>query len=268
MEYINKIINEDCLTGMKKYLPDNSIDFVFTSPPYADMRDYVKIKPNDYVDWFLPIAKEIYRVLTPEGSFVLNINDKVVNKQRHLYVFKLVISLVEEVGFQFIDTNIWSKKSPPPTNPKGRLRDSFEYIFWFSKTKDYYFDMDSIRVPYAESSIKRAKYAENSPYIKDKTKKRTINPKGTIPKNVLEFNQASNVKGLKHTAVGSYDMAEFFIKAGTKENDIVLDPFFGSGTTGLAAKNLSRNFVGFEIHEEYCEEAYNRIFFSQNHRNI
>ncbi len=259
MDYNNKIYNMDCLNGMKENLPSESVDFIFTSPPYADMRDYAKIHPNTYVEWFLPIAKELHRVLKENGSFVLNINDKVLKGERSLYVYKLVIALTEEVGFKFIDTNIWSKKSPPPTNPKGRLRDSFEYIFWFSKSKDYYFDMDSIRVPYAESSVKRAKYVENSPYVKDKNKKRTINPKGTIPKNVLEFNQASNFKGIGHTAVGSYDMAEFFIKAGSREGDLILDPFFGSGTTGVAAKELGRSYVGFEIHKEYCEIAEKRL---------
>jgi site-specific DNA-methyltransferase (adenine-specific) len=199
-------------------------------------------------------------VLNNNGSFVLNINDKVVNKERSLYVYKLIISLVEDIGFKLIDTNIWSKKSPAPTNPQKRLRDSFEYIYWFSKSHDYYFDMDSIRVPYAPSSIQRSKYVENSPYVKDKNKKRSINPKGTIPKNVLEFQQASNVKGISHTAVGSLDMAEFFIKAGTKKGDIVLDPFMGSGTTGVASHILERYFVGFEIHNNYREESFKRIF--------
>ena len=259
MSYYNTVLNIDCLEGMQLHLPDKSVNFIFTSPPYADMRDYAKIHPDTYIEWFLPIAKELYRVLKDDGSFVLNINDKVLNGDRHLYVYKLIIALSEEIGFKFIDTNILSKKSPPPTNPKGRLRDSFEYIFWFSKNKDYYFDMDAIRVPYADSSIKRANYIENSPYVKDKNKKRTINPKGTIPKNVLEFNQASNFKGIKHTAVGSYDMAEFFIKAGSKKGDLILDPFFGSGTTGVAAKNLERNYIGFEIHKEYCDISEQRL---------
>ena len=98
---INKFIVGDCGEAMKQ-IPSQSIDLVLTSPPYADKRDYgskdASIAPDDYVDWFIPKAREIYRILKPTGSFVLNISDKVVDGYQHLYVFELLLKLCKNVG--------------------------------------------------------------------------------------------------------------------------------------------------------------------------
>ena len=104
-EFINKFVCSDCEVIMKT-MPNSSIDLVLTSPPYADQRDYGDvdgtIPPDEYVDWFIPKAREIYRILKEDGSFILNISDKVVGNYQHLYVFELLLKLCRNVGFHLV----------------------------------------------------------------------------------------------------------------------------------------------------------------------
>jgi len=93
----------DCVRGMRE-LPDACVDLVFTSPPYADLRDYARVRPDDYAGWFLPAAFEMRRVLKERGSLVLNLNDRCVRGARHLFVFKLVVAMVEIVRMPLIET--------------------------------------------------------------------------------------------------------------------------------------------------------------------
>lgn len=100
---MKKIINSDCLFALKTGYPDSHFDLIFTSPPYADARKstYGGLKPDQYVEWFLPISAELFRVLKPEGSFVLNIKEKVVKGERHTYVLDLIVAMCESTGFLF-----------------------------------------------------------------------------------------------------------------------------------------------------------------------
>ena len=139
---MGQFICGECLEEMKK-MPDDSIDFIFTSPPYADqVKDYgatgMKIKPDQFDDWFIPRAKEMYRILKPTGSFVLNINDKLDGKFQSLFVFKLVVLLVEQAGFHLVRDYIWYNPATPPNvfsrGKMGRTKKSHEYCIWFSKS--------------------------------------------------------------------------------------------------------------------------------------
>ena len=138
--FVNRFIVGDCEEILKD-LPSKSIDLIFTSPPYADQRNYgteeSSISPDDYVEWFLPKAIEFKRVLKETGSFILNINDKVVKGKQHLYVFELVLRLVKEIGFNFVRDYIWYNPATPPnifsTGKYGRTKKSHEYCFWFSR---------------------------------------------------------------------------------------------------------------------------------------
>ena len=142
-----------------KSISTESVDLVVTSPPYADQRNYdienSMISPDDYIDWFIPIAKQIHRVLKHSGSFILNINDKVINGEQHLYVFKLVIYLCEKLHFKLVRDYIWYNPATPPniysTGKYGRTKKSHEYCFWFSKGDNWTFNMDPIRKPYREA---------------------------------------------------------------------------------------------------------------------
>jgi DNA modification methylase len=275
----NAFIVEDCETAMKR-ISDDSINFILTSPPYADQRNYGesggRIDPEDYLNWFLPKAKEIYRILKPDGSFVLNINDKIVGSYQHLYVFRLVVALCDIIGFHLVRDYIWYNPATPPNvfsrGTMGRTKKSHEYCFWFSKSERWYFNLDAIRTPYGKAMEKylagKGKGARDA-NIRPSTHnfncaKVWADHGGADPGSVIEIsNTASNdvfmrlckSKGIKHPARFPYKLSEFFIKSGTREGDIVLDPFAGSGTTIVAAAKLKRKWVYIDTNAEYCELA-------------
>lgn len=249
---LNTIRKEDCVLGMRK-LPEAFVDLVFTSPPYADLRDYVRIRPDDYVGWFLPVAYEIKRILKPRGSLVLNINDRCVRKSRHLYVFKLVVAIVEVTGLPLIETYVWQKPNAMPGHYGLRPKDAFEYVFWFGRTADVKFNLKSVGVPYSKRGGSRTEEQE----VEVRTSGRRMNEAGTRrrgwadPGNVI---QCAVARGSgTHPARMPDELARFFIKLATDEGDVVLDPFMGSGTTARVAKSLGRRYLGFEIHPEYLE---------------
>ena len=160
--YLNKISCGDCEEILPK-ITSKSIDLVITSPPYANLRKYkitdhkqfAELSPDNYVNWFLPKAKQIYRVLKDNGSFILNINDRTVNNFQHLYVYELVLRLCNDVGFHLVRDYIWFNPATPPnsfsTGKFGRTKKSHEYCFWFSKGDSWTFNMDEIRRPYSEA---------------------------------------------------------------------------------------------------------------------
>lgn len=276
-----------CEEILKKVKP-RSIDLIFTSPPYADLRNYkvenAKIAPEDYVQWFKPMAKQIKRVLKDEGSFVLNINDKVVNGEQQLYVFKLVVYLVEKLHFHYIRDYIWHNPASPPnvysTGKYGRTKKSHEYCFWFSKSDKWTFNMDEIRKPYSEAMNRylegkgkgtRGENTRPSTYTFNCSKK-WKDYGGSDPGSVIEIaNTASQdiftlkckELGIRHPARFPIKLAEFFIKAGSNEGDTVLDPFSGSGTTCIAAKKLGRHWLGIDANPDYVDISKLRMEIEQ-----
>lgn len=266
MEY-NRIIEGDSLEGIKK-LSDNSIDLVITSPPYEKAKFYGKkvnvYHPDNYCEWFLPYFKEIYRILKPSGSFILNINDFCIDKLRHPYIYHLVSQSQLKTRIKFYDRYYWQKPNPLPSGNKSRFNSSTEYIFHFCKDqKKIKFNMDDVRIPYADSTMagvkdgmvgysSGTKVNDDGIIIKRSQTKTLLNKKGKIPNNVFNFSKPS---GEKHPAPYHVELPSFFIKALTDKNDIVLDPFMGSGTTGLAANILDRRWIGYEINPEYIKLA-------------
>ena len=238
----NRIHRTDCLVGMRK-LPDECVDLVFTSPPYADLRDYALIKPDDYVGWFLPRAYEMRRVLKSAGSFVLNINDRCVRRRRHLYVHKLIIALVEIVGFHLIETYIWHKPNAMPGAYGRRLKDSFEYVFWLGKSTEVKFFPEAVGLPYKQPREgKPGRQKRNSGRGIDDAK--CFRRGWSDPGNVVTIPVSSRKSD--HPAVMPEGLAEFFIKLATEPGDFVLDPFAGSGTTLAVARKLNRLCTGYE----------------------
>ena len=267
-----------------KEIRSESIDMVLTSPPYADQRSYgikgSKIKPDNYIEWFKPMAKEIYRVLKPTGSFVLNINDKVVDNFQHLYVFKLVIALCEEFGFHLVRDYIWYNPATPPNvysrGGYGRTKKSHEYCFWFSKSEEWTFELDPIRKPYS-SDMSKYLNGQGKGARKDNTRPSTHNFNcgkqwtdhgGSDPGSVIEiantssndnFIQLCKNRGITHPARFPIKLADFFILSGTRPGEIVLDPFSGSGTTCVSAHNNGRHWIGIDANPDFCELSKLRI---------
>ena len=268
---VNKTHIGDCME-LSKELPDDCIDLVVTSPPYADTVSYGKdinvFSPENYPDWILPLFKEANRFLNPTGSFILNINDKIVKGERSTYVLETVIKIVKESGLKLYDRYIWHKKSGLPMGGEKRLNDRMEYIFHFVRdTKNFKTNMDVDRVPYAPSSVVRAKApikeqklaTESGITEFGKDKEMTLNPLGSKPNGVFRFDNAGVLKGAKHPAPFHPDLPRWFIKVLTDKGDIVLDPFMGGGTTAEVALDLGRDYIGFEKNKTYVEELVKSI---------
>jgi DNA modification methylase len=251
-------------------LPQDSIDLFFTSPPYADARSYSRIHPDRYVDWFLPIARAMLRATAPHGSFVLNIKNRVAKSgplrgQRHPYVYELVLAL-QNAGWRWIETYIWSKPNAVPGRFGPRTKDAFEYVYHFAKGWKPYFDLDPIRVPYKtpDSEIARRKLDRNgrretaAGYGRNRAQ--TYDKGGADPGNVLSVPQSYNQHyGVEHTAAMPEGLAAFFVQAVSPPGGIVLDPFCGSGTTQVVARRHGRRAGGLDVHGAYVEAARVRI---------
>jgi DNA modification methylase len=253
-------------------LPASSVDLFFTSPPYADARAYSRIHPDRYVEWFLDFARPMLTATTESGWFVLNIKNRVAKQgplrgQRHPYVYELVLAL-QHMGWRWVETYIWTKPNAIPGRFGPRTKDSFEYVYAFSKGPRPHFDLDAIRVPYKTTSeeIERRKLDENgrrnteAGFGRDRTK--TYAKGGADPGNVVSvaqrYNQHYGPAG-DHPAVMPEGLAAFFIKAFCPLGGVVIDPFAGSATTSVVARRLGRRPGGLELHEEHVLDGRQRI---------
>lgn len=265
---LDKLIHEGVTWGdARDWLPaleEESVDLFFTSPPYANLRDYARIDPDQYVEWFLPFGASMLRALKPTGSFVLNIKDRVVSGERHPYVLELVLAL-RRLGWRWIETYIWVKPNSIPGRFGPRTKDSWEYVYWFAKGKPY-FDLDSVRVPYRTTDGERARREldpsprRNTAAGHGRRRSQTFRHGAADPGNVitvpLTYNQH---RGVAHTAAMPERLAEFFVKAGAPDGGVVIDPFAGGGTTSVVAASLGRRAGGIELHYEHVVEARRRL---------
>lgn len=259
-------------------LPDSSVNLVLTSPPYAlhFKKEYGNVEKQGYLAWFLPFAREIYRVLKDDGSFVLNIGGSFNPgaPTRSLYHFKLLVALVEEIGFHLAQECFWYNpaKLPAPaewvTVRRQRVKDSVEYVWWLSKTEWPKADNRNVLVPYSadmERLIKKGYRAKLRPSGHNITHKFQVDRGGAIPANLIErgnnesnseYIKACKSAGLKvHPARFPAALPEFFIKLCTKPKELILDPFAGSNTTGYVAESLARHWISIEQSEEYVEAS-------------
>ncbi len=248
----------DC-TQVLSVLPDDSVDLIFTSPPYADQRKqtYGGFHPDDYVEWFLPISEQLLRVLKPTGTFVLNIKEKVVNGERSTYVMELILEMRKQ-GWFWTEEFIWHKKNSYPGKWPNRFRDSWERLIQFNKSKQFYMDQEAVMVPMGDWSKSRLKNLSDTDKVRDTSKvgsgfgkniSNWLDRELAYPTNVLHLATECNNK--KHSAAFPEALPEWFIKLFTKEGDTVLDPFMGSGTTNAVAQRMNRHSIGIEIVEEY-----------------
>ena len=277
-------------------MKSNSVNLIMTSPPYAlhFKKAYGNVDKAEYVEWFLQFAKAMYRVLTDDGSFVLNIGGS-YNKgtpTKSLYHYKLLIALVDQIGFHLAQECFWYNpaKMPMPaewvTVRRIRVKDSVEYVWWLSKTpwpkasnrnvlrETLSPDMLRLNKRGLKETTRPGGYKINSSWAE-------IKATGAIPSNFVQAdlfeadskppenvlimgNNAANdaytlqckAKGLKvHPARYPRALPEFFIKLLTDEGDLVLDPFAGSNTTGAVAESLLRRWVAFDNVEEYLEAS-------------
>ncbi|MBI1801227.1 MAG: site-specific DNA-methyltransferase [Chloroflexi bacterium] len=250
-----------------KGFPNGYFNLIVTSPPYADSRKshYDSITPDQYVDFMLSFHEQFWRVLADDGSFVLNIKDKVVNGVRHRYVWHTIEALSSR-GWYCVDDYLWTKPNAMPGYWKNRLRDEWEYCFHMTKGKHFAMYQDAVRKPMGDWAPKRlasltGKSAERhnsenaSGFGRDLRKwldKETVLPGNTISVPLVG-------KNMGHPAVFPVGLPEFFIRLFTKQSDHVLDPFAGSGSTALAAEKLCRNVALIDTKAEYIDVIRSRL---------
>ncbi len=245
---------------MKK-LPDASVDLVFTSPPYADSRKktYGGPHPDEYVAWFLPISKEILRVLKPSGTFILNIKEKAAGGERHTYVMELILKMREQ-GWLWTEEFIWHKKNCYPGKWPNRFRDAWERLLQFNKDRKFNMYQEEVMVPMGVWAKDRLRNLSPT----DTSRAEAVNGSGfgknvsnwlkrdkAYPTNVIHM--ATECGNKNHSAAFPEALPEWFIRLFTREGDTVLDPFMGSGTTIVSACDMDRNAVGMEMHPDYYE---------------
>ncbi|NJL96875.1 site-specific DNA-methyltransferase [Candidatus Gracilibacteria bacterium] len=260
------IILGDCLKELQK-MPNDSVDLIVTSPPYADQRKstYGGVQIDEYVSWFLPISKELLRVLRPTGTFILNIKEKVVAGERSTYVIELIMAMRKQ-GWLWTEEFIWHKKNCHPGKWPNRFRDSWERLLQFNKHKHFAMYQDEVKIPIGDWSKSRLKNLSKI----DKTRANSkvgsgfgknisnwVGKEMVYPTNVLHLATESGNK--KHSAAYPESIPDWFIKLFTKKGDLVLDPFLGSGTTSVVAKYLDRSSIGIELLPQYYAVALERI---------
>ena len=269
-------------------LPAASVSLVLTSPPYAlhFKKAYGNVAKADYVAWFKPFAAEVFRVLRDDGSFVLNIGGSwnPGTPTRSLYQYKLLIALVEEIGFHLAQECYWYNpaKMPVPaewvTVRRVRVKDSVEHVWWLSKTahpkasnlkvlKAYSADMLRLHTRGLRETVRPSGHVINKSWDQMKTP-------GSIPGNVIEEALADDLLKFGNNAANDHytmrckeagltihparfpaALPTFFIKLLTDEGDLVVDIFAGSNTTGAVAEKHDRRWLAMELLPEYLEAS-------------
>jgi DNA modification methylase len=275
-------------SAILRAMPSDSVDAIITSPPYAlhFKKEYGNVEKDAYVEWFLTFAREFYRVLKDGGSFVLNIGGS-YNKglpTRSLYQYKLLIELVDTIGFHLAQELYWYNpaKMPMPaewvTVRRIRVKDAVEHVWWLSKTpwpkannryvlKSYSPDMIRLNSRGVRATVRPSGHNIKKSFDK-------VDPGGAIPPNVFEEaiaedflkfgnNAANDAYTLRckeanvkiHPARFPPALPEFFMKLLTDEADVVVDPFAGSNTTGAVAESLNRRWIAIELVQEYLDAS-------------
>lgn len=278
---LNKIYTGHSLEVLKTF-PDCSVNMCITSPPYWGLRDY-KTNPaiwndgwqgelgaepdfNQYINHLYDVFDEVKRILKDDGTCWVNIGDTYHNKTLSLIPFRFAIEM-QNRGWTVRNVIIWQKSNATPQSAKDRFTVDFEYLFFFSKNKKYYFEQQL--EPIKQSTYNRCKSGcginkganyqglnkTNFEQLQQKMLSGEIS--GRNKRTVWQI--ATHAYHGAHFAVFPPSLIETPIKAGCPEDGIVLDPFIGSGTTALVANKTHRNWIGIELNPEYAKLAEERI---------
>lgn len=244
-----------------------SIDLIVTSPPYADARKkhYDSTHPDNFSNWLSTFHKTFWNCLKEDGSLVINIKDKIVDGVRHRYAWRTIDALAQ-LGWKCIDDYIWHKPNPMPGYWPTRLRDGWEYCFHLAKIKRPYVNQDAVRIPIGDWAKTRLQKLGNGDLMRHNSENssgfgrnlsRWVGRDTVLPTNVLTFSPVTKNKG--HPAAFPVDLPTFFIKLLSRPGGLIVDPFAGSGTSGVAALSLQRDCVLIDNSKEYCQVAYTRV---------
>lgn len=254
MKYLNQIVTGDCKELLKE-LPDGCIDLVVTSPPYDNLRDY-----KGYSFEFDPIAIELTRVIKTGGVIVWIVGDAVIDGSETGTSFRQALGFME-LGLNLHDTMIWNKGSFTATGSLAtRYASVFEYMFIFTKGKIGSFNP-------IKDKINKYRGSKLHGTIRTKNGKTDRRVTGDGKKVIGKYGQRHNIwdipnpgiSGTVHPAIFPEKLARDHILSWSNPGDIVLDSMCGSGTTCKMAKEHGRQFIGFDISEEYCKIARKRV---------
>ena len=284
---IDAILQGDSLAVLKT-LPDNSVHCCVTSPPYYALRDYGvegqigrEATPEAYIRRLVEVFREVYRVLRKDGTFWLNISDTYCKHTRQSAKVKDMLGIpwrlalaLREDGWYLRSDVIWEKGNAMPESVVDRCSRCYEHVFQLTKAKRYHFDRRSIAEPVSPATLERLRRGRSGGHkyaacVPGQTIQ-TINlPRKAGSVAVEQLPTHRNKRDVWHISTSPYSgahfaafppkLAETCILAGCPAGGVVLDPFFGSGTTGLAAKNLGRHYIGIEINPAFCKLAEGRI---------
>jgi len=260
------LLQGDCLDRLAQ-LRDDSVQLIVTSPPYADQRKstYGGISPDRYIEWFLPIGEQLRRVLRQDGTFILNIKEKVVDGERHTYVIELIKAMREQ-GWLWTEEFIWHKKNSHPGKWPNRFRDGWERLLQFNLSKKFQMYQEAVMVPVGDWSKTRLAHLSETDKCRDnshvgsgfgKNISNWIGRDMVYPNNVLHL--APEAGNKNHSAAFPESLPEWFINLYTLPGDVVLDPFVGSGTTCAVANRMWRSSIGIDILEQHITIARERI---------
>ena len=243
---LDRVFNEDSITGIHK-IPDDSIDLIISDPPYCLGKDYGndsdKLDPNAYLEWSRQWIDAVMPKLKRNGSLYIFLTWR-YSPEIFCYL-KTKLTMLNEI--------IWDRRVPSMGGSTRRFSSVHDTIGFFAKAKDYHFDIDAIRIPY-DAETKKAR--SRSIFVGKKWLEVGYNPKDVWSISRLH---AIHSEREDHPTQKPLEVITRMIKASCPPGGIVLDPFMGSGTTALAARRLSRRFIGFEINPTYCANIQERL---------
>lgn len=281
---VDEVIVDQILCGdaceTLRSLPANSIDCTVTSPPYYRQRDYsgidqigIERKPEEYIERLVEVFSECLRVTKERGSLWIVIGDKYVAGEQLGMPWRLALAL-KDIGWRLRSDVIWHKPNAMPSSVKTRPTVDHEYIFFFTKSKDYYYDADAIREPHVTFSEKSKMRGGRGHFGKRGSTPEKGKNSGDCNLHDARWDQAFHPQGRNKRTVWSISLSKFreahfavfpeslvetCILASCPEGGTVLDPFTGSGTVAVVAARLGRHYLGIDCVEEYCEMARRRI---------
>ena len=262
----HRIICGDCrdFETVTKLMDGRAVNLAFTSPPYADRRKYDEssgfrpIPPDEFTDWFEDVQANVRAHLAEDGSWFVNIKESAEDGQRHLYVKDLTIAHVRRWGWMFVDELIWNKPDPFPGHYEGRFKNGFEPVFHFATGRHKHRPEHVLTE--SGSAIIGTAWHKQSPTML--TNEVLAAPKGAgevWPSNVLTIGAGSESDGAKSAAAFPSKLPAWFIRAYSDPDDLVFDPFMGSGSTLIAAHQENRVAYGCEISPAYCDVIAKRF---------
>ena len=260
-----------------RYIQENSVDAIVTSPPYFGLRDYGmdgQLGQEDTALEFVEVLADLLtsygeRVMKPAGSLWLNLGDTYTDRALALMPERTTLALSER-GWKLRNRVVWHKTKAMPSPARDRLTARWEPMLHFVRSDDYFYDLDAIREPHAASSLARVEKPLRhrhkagqghavQPVDMDRMGERFAHPKGANPGDVWSICPGGGLPGSEHIATFPAELVRRPILATVPEHGTVLDPFFGSGTTAVMARKLGRKAVGVELNPDYCKLAADRF---------